>query len=395
MLSDKVQNIGFSSTLQISAKAKQMQRDGVDVINLSVGEPDFPTPENIKEAAKRALDANQTTYTANAGIIELREAIARKYNDDWETSYIVEQVIVSTGAKQCLYNACVALLNPGDEVLVPVPYWVSYPHMVGLGSGVPVYIGSREENSFRITTEDIERVLTPKTKAIILNNPSNPTGAAYSPEQLLPIIDICLDQGLFIIVDEIYEKLVYDGFVFKSVASFGEKAANYSVVISGFSKSYSMTGWRLGYAVGPLDIIKGMSKIQSHSTSNANSIAQWAGLEALTGPQDEIDRMRLEFEDRRDFLVQSLKGLPHVSCNKPDGAFYAFPNLSWYYDKQYEGETIRNSSGLANFLLSQAHVALVPGEAFGADDFIRFSYATSMENLKRAMDRITAALEKL
>ncbi len=392
MLSDRVQRIGFSSTLRISSKAQQMRREGIDVINLSVGEPDFPTPENIKNAAKAALDKNYTKYTDNTGILELREAIARKYSDECSADYKPGEVIVSTGGKQCLFNACTALLNKGDEVIVPVPYWVSYPHMVNLAKGVPIYVNTREENGFRLTTEDLGRALSARTKAIILNNPCNPTGAAYNPDQLLKLIDVCMDEGLFIIADEIYEKLVYDGFEMKSVAAFGEKVRSKSIIVCGFSKSYAMTGWRLGYAVGPLELIQGMSKVQSHATSNPNSVAQWAGVEALTGPQHEIVRMRQEFEARRNFVIYKLNGMPHVSCNKPEGAFYAFPNFSWYYDKQFEGVPIRNSSGLAYYLLKHAHVALVPGDAFGADNFIRFSYATSQENLAIALDRVTEAL---
>ena len=395
MLSDRVQRIGFSSTLRISAKAQQMKREGIDVIDLSVGEPDFPTPENIKNAAKMALDRNQTKYTANDGIPELREAIARRYREEYSADYKPNQVIASTGAKQCLYNACIALLNKGDEVIVPVPYWVSYPHMVNLAKGEPVYVNTREENGFRLTVEDLGRALSARTKAIILNNPSNPSGAAYNPDQLQKIIDVCLDEGLFIIADEIYEKLVYDGFSFKSVAAFGERVRAKSVVISGFSKSYSMTGWRLGYAVGPQQLIEGMSKVQSHATSNTNSIAQWAGVEALTGPQHEITRMRQEFEARRNFVLYKLSGIPHVSCTKPEGAFYVFPNFSWYYDKQYEGVQMRNSAGLAYYLLKHAHVAVVPGEAFGSDTFIRLSYATSQENLAKSLDRMVDALAKL
>ena len=395
MLSDRVQRIGFSSTLRINSKAQQMRREGIDVIDLSVGEPDFPTPENIKAAAKQALDKNYTKYTANEGIPELREAIIRKYKDEYAAEYKPENVIVSTGAKQSLYNACTALLNKGDECIIPVPYWVSYPHMVNLAKGEPVYVKTREENGFRITTEDLSRALSARTKAIIFNNPSNPTGAAYNPEQLLKVIDVCMDEGLFIIADEIYEKLIFDGMSYKSVCSFGEKVREKSVIINGFSKSYSMTGWRLGFAVGPRELIEGMSKVQSHSTSNANSVAQWAGVEALTGPQHEIVRMRQEFESRRNFMVYKLNGIPHASCTKPEGAFYAFPNFSWYYDKQFEGVPIRNSSGLAYFLLKHAHVALIPGDAFGDDKFIRFSYATSQENLSTALDRVVDALAKL
>ena len=395
MLADRIQRIGFSSTLRINAKAQRMKREGVDVIDLSVGEPDFPTPENIKAAAKQALDRNFTRYTDNNGIPELRQAIVRRYREEYGADYEPDQVIVSTGAKQCLYNACIALLNKGDEVIVPIPYWVSYPHMVSLAKGEPVFVKTREENGFRLTAEELGRALSARTKAIILNNPSNPTGSMYNPDQLLTVIDICMDEGLVILADEIYEKLVFDGIHYKSISSFGEKVMKQSLVVSGFSKSYAMTGWRLGYALGPVELIQGMSKVQSHSTSNANSITQWAGVEALLGPQHEISRMCQEFERRRNFVIYKLESIPHASVVKPSGAFYAFPNLSWYYDKQYEGMPIRNSAGLAYYLLKKAHVALVPGEAFGADKFIRLSYATSMGNLERAMDRIIDALAQL
>ncbi len=395
MVSERVQRIGFSATLRIAAKALQMRKEGVDVIDLSVGEPDFPTPLNIKEAAKRALDRDLTKYTANDGIIELREAVCRKFQQESGANYKPDQVIISTGAKQCLYNAFQALLNKGDEVIIPAPYWVSYPHMVNLAKGVPVFVMGREENGFRITPEDLGRSLTARTRAIILNNPSNPTGAAYNAEQLQKIVDICMDEGIFIISDEIYEKLVYDGFYFVSVAALGDKVRQNCLVVNGFSKAFSMTGWRLGYAVGPREVIEGISKVQSHQTSNPTSIVQWAGVEALTGPQNEINRMRSEFERRRNYCLYRLQSIPHLSCTKPEGAFYLFPNCEWYYDKQYEGVEIRNSAGLAYYLLKFAHIALVPGESFGADKFIRISYATSMKNLEEGLTRLIEALAKL
>ena len=395
MVSDRVQRIGFSSTLKISATAMRMKREGKDVIDLSLGEPDFPTPAHNKEAAKRALDLNYTNYTANDGIRELRQAIVRKYRDEHAVDYELDQVIVSTGAKQVLYNACIALLNKGDEVIIPAPYWVSYPSMVNLAKGVPVIVNTREENGFRLTTEDLNRALTTRTKALILNNPSNPTGSAYNPDQLRKIIDVCRDEGIFIIADEIYEKLVYDGFDMVSVAAMGEETRRHSLIVNGFSKAYSMTGWRLGWGIGPRELIEGMSKVQSQSTSNTNSIAQWAGVEALTGSQHEIIRMRQEFERRRNLLLYRLNAVPHTSCYKPQGAFYLFPNMSWYYDKQFEGMQIRNSAGLTYYLLKKALVALVPGEAFGSDNFVRLSYSTSTENLEKAMDRIVDALARL
>jgi len=395
MLSDRVQRIGFSSTLRIAAKAAQMKKEGIDVVDFSVGEPDFPTPSNIKDAAKRALDKDLTKYPPNDGIPDLRQAICRKFKAEYGADYSPDQVIVSTGAKQCLYNAAAALFNKGDEVLIPEPYWVSYPHMVSLAKGVPVYVPTREENGFRVTVEDITRHLSAATKAIILNNPSNPTGSAYSASELQKILDVCVAEGIFVISDEIYEKLIYDGFHLVSVASFGDKVRKNSVVINGFSKAYAMTGWRLGYAIGPKELIEGMSKIQSHQTSGATSIVQWAAVEALNGPQHEIGRMRGEFERRRNYVLYRLGQIPHCSCYKPEGAFYVYPNLSWYYDKSYDGVEIRNSAGLAYYLLKQARVALVPGESFGTDNSIRISYATSMKNLEVGMERIVEALAKL
>ncbi len=395
MLSDRVQRIGFSSTLRIAAKAAQMKKEGIDVVDFSLGEPDFPTPSNIKDAAKRALDKDLTKYPPNDGILELRQAICRKFKDEYGADYQPDQVIVSTGAKQCLFNACQALLNKGDEVLIPAPYWVSYPQMVTLAKGVPVFVPTKEENGFRLTTEDLTRHLSAATRAIILCNPSNPTGSAYPTGDLQKLIDVCIAEGVFIIADEIYEKLIYDGFRLSSVASFGEKVRKNALIVNGFSKAYSMTGWRLGYAVGPKELIEGMSKIQSHQTSGANSITQWAAVEALNGPQHEIARMRGEFERRRNFVLYKLAQIPHCSCHKPEGAFYAYPNLSWYYDKANDGVEIRNSAGLAYYLLKQAKVALVPGESFGTDDFIRISYATSMKNLEVGMARIIEALANL
>lgn len=395
MLAERIQRIGFSSTLRINTKANKMRQEGLDVINLSVGEPDFPTPENIKNAAKAALDKNLTRYTPNNGIPELLEAVSNKFREEYGADCTPKNVIISTGAKQSLYNACMALVNRGDEVIIPTPYWVSYPHMVNLAMGRPVFVNTKEENGFRLTSDELGHALSARTKAIILNNPSNPTGSAYSYEDLLKIVDICVDEGVIIIADEIYEKLVYNGFRFHSVTSFGMNVLRNTVAINGFSKAYSMTGWRVGYALAAEEIIQGMSKVQSHSTSNTNSIAQWASVEALTGPQHEISRMLTEFERRRNYILYRLSFIPHISCHQPEGAFYAFANFSWYYDKQFEGMQIRNSAGLAYYLLKHALVALMPGDAFGADNFIRLSYATSMENLEKAMDRIIKAMAEL
>ncbi|MBC8203936.1 MAG: aminotransferase class I/II-fold pyridoxal phosphate-dependent enzyme [FCB group bacterium] len=395
MLSDRVQRIGFSPTLRISGKAKQMAAEGIDVVDFSVGEPDFPTPDNIKRAAVRAIEANKTKYTENSGIPELKSAIIRKFKEEYRAEYKPSQVIISSGAKNCLYNLCTALFNKGEECIIPEPYWVSYPHMVELAKGVPVFVHTREEDGFLLTPEDLERAITPNTKAIILNNPSNPTGAAYNEEQLRAVVDTALKEGLVIIADEIYEKLTYDGFRFVSVCALSEKARERSVVVNGFSKAYAMTGWRLGYAVGPEELIAGMDKVQSHSTSNANSITQWAGVEALNGPQYEISRMVSEFQKRRGYMLYRLGMLSGISCFKPQGAFYLYSNFSKYYDMEFENMQIRNSYGMSYYLLKHAHVAVVPGAAFGSDNFIRLSYAASMERIKTAMDRITEAIARL
>jgi len=395
MLSDYIQRIGASPTLRINAKVRQMKREGINIIDLSLGEPDFPTPSNVKEAAHRAIDNECTKYTSNVGILELRQAIVDKYRRECGADYNPGNVIVSTGAKQALFNACHAMLNEGDEVIIPAPYWVSYPQMVALARGTPVIVHTKEESGFRLTSDELGRAITARTKAIILNNPSNPTGSGYSPEDLLKVIDVCMDEGLIIISDEIYEKLTYGDYIFKSVAAFGEKVQENSLVISGFSKAYAMTGWRIGYTVGPAVIIQGMEKIQSHSTSNANSIAQWAGVEALNGSQTEIKNMCRKFEERRNAALELIKDIPHCSCYEPEGAFYLFPNLSWYYDKQYEDMPIRNSAGLTYYLLKHAEVALIPGEAFGADNFVRLSYSASTDVVKEGVRRIKTALARL
>lgn len=395
MLADRIQRIGFSPTLRITAKAKQMADEGIDVVDLSVGEPDFPTPANIKEAGKRAIDNNFTKYTANEGIPKLREAIARKLKEDHGLDYDPSEIIVSSGAKNCLYNLCVALFNKDEEAIIPAPYWVSYPEMVKLAKGEPVIVRTLEENGFLLTPEQLEAAMSPRTKALIINNPCNPTGAAYRKEDLEEIIQLAVDEGIVIIADEVYEKLVYDGFRFTSIPTLSKKAMEQTVLVNGVSKSYSMTGWRIGFAAGPKELIAGMNKVQSHNTSNPSSISQMAALEALSGPQTELAFMVAEFQKRRNFVLNKLKTIPGVSCYEPRGAFYVFPNMSYYYNKGFNGTIIRNSYGLAYYLLKQAHVAVVPGDAFGTDNFIRLSYATSMERLEEGLARMIEAMAKL
>ena len=395
MLSDRIQKVGLSPTLKISAKATAMKAEGIDVINLSVGEPDFPTPENIGAAAKKAIDDNFTKYTHNDGILPLRKAIAKKLLDDNDLKYDPDEIIVSAGAKNSLYNLFMAILNEGDEVVVPAPYWVSYPEMIRLAGGRPVIVQTKEENGFRLMPDELSSAISPSTKALILNNPCNPTGSGYTKDDLRKIADIALEEGILVISDEIYEKLVFDGFEFVSFASLGNGIKDRTIIINGVSKTYSMTGWRLGYAAGPKEYIMAMSIVQSHNTSNPTSISQMAALEAITGPQHEILRMRSEFQIRRNYMLDRLRSLPGVSCQEPKGAFYLFPNISSYLNKEFEGMQIRNSYGMSYYLLKHAHVAVVPGEAFGTEGYIRLSYSTSMKNIETAMDRIAAALARL
>ena len=395
LLADRLQRIGESATLRISAKAKQLKAEGVDVIDLSIGEPDFDTPENIKKAGKKAIDDNFTHYTPNPGIPELKQAIIKKFHDDNGLDYNPNQVIASAGAKNCLHNLCIAILNKGDEAIIPTPYWVSYPAFVSLAKGEPVYVHCREENGFRLHPKDFADAITPRTKALFLNNPCNPTGAAYTREELEEIVDIAVSENIVIIADEIYEKLVYDGFKFYSVASISPKAKDITVIINGVSKAYSMTGWRLGYAAGPKEIIAGMNTIQGHNTSNACSISQKAAIEALLGPQLDIEKMVYEFQRRRNLAYSRLTAIPGVSCPMPRGAFYLFPNFSAYFDKEYNGNLIRNSYGLAYYLMKRAHVAVVPGDAFGMEGFLRLSYAASTERIDEALSRISEALADL
>ena len=395
MLSDRVQHIGFSPTLKISAKAAAMKAEGIDVIDLSVGEPDFPTPDNVKAAGKDAIDKNFTKYTANDGILPLRKAIARKLKEENGIDYAPDEIIVSSGAKNCIYNFCMAVLDSGDEAIIAAPYWVSYPAMVNLAGGNPVIVQTREENGFRLTPEQLSSAISPSTKILILNNPCNPTGAGYTKDELAALAEIIADEGIIVISDEIYEKLVYDGFDFVSLASLGKKIKEQTIIVNGVSKAYSMTGWRIGYAAGPKEYIMAMSKVQSHNTSNPSSISQMAALEALSGPQHEIGRMRTEFQIRRNYMLDRLRGLPGISCYEPRGAFYLFPNISSYFRKEFEGMRIRNSFGMAYYLLKHAHVAVVSGESFGTEGNIRLSYATSMKNIEKAMDRISAALARL
>lgn len=394
-LAERTKSIKPSPTLSMNAKAKALKAAGEDIVNFGVGEPDFDTPENIKEAAVKALKDGFTKYTAVGGIDELKNAIIEKFKNDNGLEYEKDEILVSCGAKHSLYNVAEALFGLGDEVIIPAPYWVTYPDQVLLNDATPVIAETDEANSFMITPEILKQHLTGKTKALILNSPSNPTGLAYDRESLVKIAELAIEHDFYIISDEIYEKLVYDGFKHISIASLGEEVKQRTVVVNGLSKSHAMTGWRLGFTAGPKDITKAMTNIQSQSTSNAASIVQKAAVEALTGPQDFIQTMMSEFDKRRKYMVKRLNAMSGVTCKTPVGAFYAFPNVSSYFGRKFNGTPINNSLELSTYLLEQAKVALVPGSAFGDDRYIRLSYATSMENVTKGLDRIEEAFSSL
>ncbi|MEW6002765.1 MAG: pyridoxal phosphate-dependent aminotransferase [Nitrospirota bacterium] len=395
MLSDRAKKIKPSPTLAIDAKAKSMKAEGIDIVNFGVGEPDFDTPGNIKEAAIKAIRDGFTKYTPVGGIDPLKDAIIEKFKKDNNLNYTREEIIVSCGAKHCLYNIAQALFGPGDEVLIPSPYWVSYPDQVLLNDAVPVFLKTYESDSFMIKPDLLESHITKRTKALILNSPSNPTGLTCDRKNLERIASVLLKHDLYVISDEIYEKLTYDGLVHVSIASLDNEMKTKTIVVNGLSKSYAMTGWRIGFAAGPKEIIKAMTNIQSQSTSNPTSIAQKAAIEALTGPQDSITEMVAEFDRRRRLLVSELNSIPGVSCLTPTGAFYAFPNTSKFYGRSFKGRLISSSSDLALHLLEEAKVALVPGEPFGDDNYIRLSYAISQENIRKGLDRIRETLGRL
>lgn len=394
-ISKRVESLKMSPTMKISQKAIELKLKGENIVDLSVGEPDFPTPENVKTAGINAIQKNFTKYTVNAGTIELRNAISEKLKRDNKLDYSLEEIIVSSGAKQSIYNAILSVVEDGDEVIIPAPYYVSYPHMVELANGKSVFVDTKEENGFKLTCEQLKKAITEKTKLLILCNPSNPTGSVYSKSDLEEIAPILQAGDFYILSDEIYEKIVYDNFEYVSVASLSEEIKNKTITINGHSKSYSMTGWRIGYAAGPKEVINAMNKIQSHSTSNASSISQFAALEALLGPQNFLEEARKEFELRRNYVYQELLSIQGIKCYKPLGAFYLFPNVSFYFGKKTKEGVIENSLDLAMYLLNEVGVVVVPGSAFGSEGYIRISYSTSMDNLREGISRIKKALGKL
>ncbi|MGB4377545.1 MAG: pyridoxal phosphate-dependent aminotransferase [bacterium] len=388
-LSRRARMIGDSPTLAMNARAQEMRRQGIDIISFTVGEPDFDTPAHIGEAGIRAIKEGFTRYTPAAGIPELRQAVARKMKRDHGLDYDMNQIIISTGAKQALANAIQVLADDGDEVIIPAPYWVSYSELVKLAGATPVIVDTREEDGFKLTPQQLEEHITNRTVALLLNSPNNPTGAVYTREDLAGLVEVLKKhRGVYVISDEVYEKLIYDGLEFVSIAQLDEEIKHRTVVVNGVSKSYAMTGWRLGYAAADLEIAKAMGKIQSHVTSGTSSIAQRAALEALEGDQGPVAAMVEEFVKRRDYMVEALNAIPGISCIRPQGAFYIFANVSAYFGRTIRGKEITDSLSFAEALLVEAQVATVPGVAFGADAYIRFSYATSMEKIVEGVKRL-------
>jgi len=394
-LSQRAKAIKPSPTLAIDAKAKALKAQGVDVIGFGVGEPDFDTPQNIKSAAVKAIEMGFTKYCPVGGTDDLKGAIIEKLKKDNGLSYEKGEVIVSCGAKHSLYNIAMTVLEKGDEVIIPAPYWVSYPDIVALADATPVIVNTLEKNGFKMTAKEFEKAATDKTKAVVINSPSNPTGSSYTRKELEEIAEVAVKRKILIISDDIYEKLVYDGFEFISIASLSKEVKDLTIVVNGVSKAYAMTGWRIGYAAGPKEIVTAMTNIQSQSTSNPTSIAMKAATEALAGPQAPVASMVKEFDRRRIYMVERLNNIKGISCLRPNGAFYAFPNITGLLDRNFNGKLITTSTDMASYLLDEVKVALVPGSAFGAEGYLRLSYATSLEKIKEGMDRIGKAVEML
>jgi len=385
-LAGRVSDISESVTLEIGSRAKKMAKEGIDVVSLAAGEPDFDTPEHIKQAAIKAINEGFTKYTPSSGMVELRQAISRKFKKDNGLDYTPEQIVVSNGAKHSINNIFQALCEEGDEVLIPAPYWLSYPAMVNMAEATPVFVPTIKENNFKLTEKDLESKITKKTKCLVLNSPSNPTGSVYSRDELNMVARVAVKHKFFVMSDEIYEKLIYGNTKHVSIASLGKEIKDLTITVNGVSKSYSMTGWRIGYAAGPIEIMKAIGNLQSHAASNPASMSQRATLAALEESQDCVDKMRVEFAKRRDMMVQGIEAIPNMSCIRPEGAFYLFCDIS---------KLKMGSVEVANRLLDEARVATIPGEPFGADDFIRLSFATGEEKIKKAILRIKEWTEKI
>jgi aspartate aminotransferase len=394
MLADRLKTLAPSPTLAMQARAKAMRAQGIDVISFGAGEPDFDTPGRIKDAAIRALEQGQTKYTEVCGVAELRAAVCHKFKRDNGLEYAPDEVTVSCGAKHTLYNIFMALVNPGDEVLIPSPYWVSYPEQVRLLGGMPVAVPTREATGFDLDPAELRKAVTARTKMIVLDSPGNPTGAVFSPAALAEVATLAVERDLWVVSDECYEALTYEG-RHVSIASLSPEVKARTIVVNTCSKAYAMTGWRIGYAAGPRPIIKAMTDVQSQVTSNPTSIAQWAAVEALAGPQDEVAKMAGEFDRRRRFIISALNGVPGVSCVMPRGAFYAFPNISGLFGKRARGGRLEGSADVSAFLLDEARIATVAGVDFGSDAHIRLSYATGLETIKEGLSRMDAAVRAL
>lgn len=393
MLSDRIRQMAPSATMELNSKIAKLRKEGKPIIALNSGEPDFNTPEPIIESAYRAMLEGKTKYTPTPGILELREAIARKLRVENKIDYTSDEIVVSSGAKFALASAFLVLCNPGDEVIIPTPCWVSYVEMVKLAGAKPVLVGV--DSDHRLDPDQIEKAITPRTRALLINSPNNPTGAVYTEASLRAVADLALKHDFYIVTDEVYEKLIYSASPHVSIASFSPEVKERTITINAFSKAYSMTGWRLGYAAGPLKLIKGISDLQGHTISNVTSFAQWAGVTALESCDDFVEEMRQAFEQRRDYLFGRINALQGFRCPFPEGAFYLFPDVSELFGKAAGDRVIDGVPALADYLLDEAGVALVPGNAFEAPKAIRFSYSNSMEKLAEAMDRIEEALGKL
>ncbi len=394
-VSHRVRSIKPSPTLTVSALATKMIKDGIDVINFGVGEPDFNTPDYIKNSAIEAINDNFTKYTVTSGIVELRKAICDKFKRDNNLDYTPEEILVSPGAKASIINILLAVCDPRDEIFVPVPYWVSYISQINLVDAAPIFLPTNEYNNFRITADQLQDAIdnSCNSKAIILNTPNNPTGSVYTKKELLAIAEVCLKNNILIIADEIYERLIYDGGKHVSIASLSQEIKDITVVVNGVSKAFAMTGWRVGYAAGPKEIIQKAGLIQGHTTSCVNSIAQRATISALNDEDGSVEKMRQEFDVRRKYIYKALNEINNISCVEPKGAFYAMPNVSYYIMNNKKG--IKNSAQLCEYLLKEYHIAIVAGSAFGVDNYVRFSYANSMENIVEGVKRFKEGLHSL
>lgn len=394
-LSKKAQAVEPSSTLAITAKAKEMKSNGIDVVGFGAGEPDFNTPDNVCEVAIAAIKDGFTKYTPVSGMIELRQAISKKFKEFNGLDYKPNQIVVSNGGKHSLSNIFDAIINPGDEVIIPAPYWLSYPEMVKLSDGVPVYVYGTKDQGYKITAQQVQDAITDKTKALVLNSPSNPTGMIYTEEELRAIAEVVVKNDIYVVADEMYEYLVYGDIKHISIASLGEEIFKRTITCSGLSKSYAMTGWRVGYTGSSLEIAKLMDAMQSHATSNPNSIAQKASVEAILGSQDMVDTMRAEFNKRREYIYGRINKMPFLSCLEPKGAFYVFVDCSQILDKEYKGSKIESAARFADILLEDFTVAVVPCADFGFADHMRLSYAISMQEIEKGLDRIEQMVSQL